>query len=320
MTGNYTRFRSTDPLNATALNQRFDELSTAVDDVVRVASDVDYTPAAPENWNPDPTTVQAALDAAAAQLIVLSNRRYCNGLEVEAFASGNSVTVHEGTCLSDDGTGLITVPTASPLSIDMTATGINGHDTGSPSGWCSIWVCRGTSGVGAIASNSLTTPTLPSGYDDYKRRIGFVRVNTGTVVSQYMPRGQGNSRRVYYTEVTNAAPYQILNEANIGQSGSQTNVDCGAIVAPTSRTVIAQIECNTPGGAADVFWNANDARNRFIMSLPATAFAFNIMMELEVEWNLALARIYSDAAVDEDLSLVVMGYIDDGLQVLGYTP
>lgn len=319
----FTRFKSTDPVNAPALNQRFQELSDAVDDVVRSASEVGYTPAVPADWNPDPTTVQGALDDLAARLILLSNHLYVSGLEVTTSPSANTLTIAPGVCASDNGQALITVPNA--IVLDMAVTGINGLESGVVGNnlWYSIWLCKGTSGVGAIASNDFTKAlvTLPAGYDQYVRRIATVRTNGSAMLrAQTTPIGQGAARRVIYTEVTNAAPFQILNEVDIGTSGAQTTVDCSGIVAPTSRWVTALIECNTPAAAVDVFWNPGTALNTFIMSLPATAFTCNTVMDLEVPFNSGIGRIYSSGAGDEDLSFVVLGYIDDGLGYLGYTP
>ncbi|MBF0351585.1 MAG: hypothetical protein HQM11_11175 [SAR324 cluster bacterium] len=76
-------------------------------------------------------------------------------------------------------------------TVDITATGANGLDTGSeaPNIWYYIWaIYNGTTTSGLLSASS-TTPTLPSGYT-YKKLMGAVR-NDGS--SNFVPfRQAGN--------------------------------------------------------------------------------------------------------------------------------
>jgi hypothetical protein len=66
------------------------------------------------------------------------------------------------------------------LSVDLSASGANGLDTGSlaTSTWYSIWVIYNptTTTVAGLASTSATSPSLPSGYTFYAR-VGWSRTD-----------------------------------------------------------------------------------------------------------------------------------------------
>lgn len=254
----------------------------------------------------------------------LSSNLYISGLEFDVDPTTQTIEIYEGVCASDDSSFIIdnSSQPVSNLTINPAVTGINGLDTGTIAAntWYYVWMCAGSSGVGAVLSTSVTGPTLPAGYDLYQRRIGAVRTDPiALMYGQKMVRGAFGAREVYYTEVVNASPYRILNEVNIGTSGAQTNVNCSAICPPTSRQIIAIITINTPTGTADIFWNASDGNDRYLMSLTSTSMECVTRYNLEVTWNGGQANIYSSAAVDEDLSLHVLGYIDDVIY-LGYNP
>lgn len=246
------------------------------------------------------------------------DKGYVVGLEISTDMTTSAVSVAAGACTDQTGTVLIDRGAVS-TSINLATTGINALDTGTiaNNSIYYVWAVSGASGTGCIASLSLTAPTLPAGYDLYKRRLGaFITNGSAQPYSQYMPRGQSLSRRVYYREVTNAAPYRILDDANVGTSGAQTTVDCSSIVPGTSEAVIAQIAIDRPSAAAEIYWNANDTRNRFLFNMRSTAYDMAIMFDLELAsfgGAAATGRIYASAAVTDDLSFYVMGYIDRSL-------
>lgn len=251
-----------------------------------------------------------------------SNRLFVSGLEVFASDSTNTANIQAGVCVSDNNRVVMSLP--SGATVTMSASGIGGLDTGSVANntFYYIWVCSGPSGTGAVASASFTNPTLPAGYNLYKRLIGCVRTDgSATVRSQLMVRGDNGARRVYYTEATKASPFQILNEVDIGLTGSRTSVNCSALVPPITNMVIALIEINTPTGSANVFWSGSGgARDMFIMSLPGTGMISSTVYDLELVLGTSTGQIFSSASVDEDLSFYVLGYIDICLGRLPYVP
>lgn len=80
------------------------------------------------------------------------------------------------------------------LTIDITASGVNGLDTGSEamSTWYHIWVIYNGTTVAGLLSTSSTSPTLPSGYT-YKGYVGAVYNNSS---SNFPTTKQKNNRVV----------------------------------------------------------------------------------------------------------------------------
>lgn len=77
------------------------------------------------------------------------------------------------------------------LTVDITASGANGLDTGSEanSTWCHLWVIANQTGtVAGILSTSSTAPTLPSGYVFYGY-VGAVYNNSSGNFATFHQRG-----------------------------------------------------------------------------------------------------------------------------------
>jgi len=73
-----------------------------------------------------------------------------------------------------NGTAWLTVQNVN-LTIDITASGINGLDAGAEANntWYSIWVIYNGATISGLLSLSATAPTFPAGYT-YYRRVGWV--------------------------------------------------------------------------------------------------------------------------------------------------
>ncbi len=88
------------------------------------------------------------------------------------WQSSSTVRVPAGFRCRDDSDSADIVVTSN-LDVVLSASGALGLDTGSEASgaFYRLWVCKGDSGVTAVASTSLTSPTLPSGYNTYKRLL-----------------------------------------------------------------------------------------------------------------------------------------------------
>lgn len=123
-------------------------------------------------------------------------------IQTEAGGTTPRLTVGTGQCRNSQNTYNIIFTT--PINIDLTLNGAGGLDVGSASAdqWYAVHVIanRRTNAVSALLSLSVSSPTLPSGYDIF-RRIGWARTtNFGTNDEiHFIPLIQkGNSNRRSY--------------------------------------------------------------------------------------------------------------------------
>lgn len=117
-------------------------------------------------------------------------------------ASVSTITI--GTGAARDSTNIKTIVVSSPLTVDITASGVNGLDTGSESAdtWYVVFIIDDTTLVNSPAgllSLSETSPTLPSGYDVF-RRVGWARNNGSSDFYNFKQIGSGPTRVVRWLE------------------------------------------------------------------------------------------------------------------------
>jgi len=144
------------------------------------------------------------------------------------------VDIGAGRCVSDDGTDFIV--SDSDITVDITASGVNGLDTGSESSstWYAVWIIKNpTNGnVRGLLSESFTSPTLPSGYTK-KRRIGSIYNDSG---SDFFPgRYEGSGSRRYWIWDDDIL---VLSG---GSSTSYTDVDASDSAPPSSRLLYVRL-------------------------------------------------------------------------------
>jgi len=151
-----------------------------------------------------------------------------------------------GTCKSDDDERNLIL--TSPITIDITASGENGLDTGSEaaSSWYYVWLIYNptTDTYKGLFSLSSTSPTLPEGYV-YKRRIGVVRNSVGSDFLNFRMIGNGVRRRYEYNEDR----YGVLRVLSNGTATIWTDIDVSSVVPPTAIVLIIEAhQSGTPNG------------------------------------------------------------------------
>lgn len=118
------------------------------------------------------------------------------------------------------------------LTVDITASGDNGLDTGSEASdtWYSIWVVTNDDGssVSSLLSVSATTPTFPSGKTK-KRRIGWIRNNPSSDIRDFI---QHNRDYIYREK---GSDIRVLS---LGDAESFTDVDCSSHIPTTIRIAL----------------------------------------------------------------------------------
>jgi len=110
--------------------------------------------------------------------------------------------------------------TSLDLTLDITASGANGLDTGSEaaSTWYFIWVIVGPEGPAGLLSTSSTAPTLPTGFVG-KRLLGAVRNDASSNFIIFRQIGAN-----YYYKTL----YQVI--LSNGSATAFTAVDCSTYV------------------------------------------------------------------------------------------
>jgi stress response protein YsnF len=155
---------------------------------------------------------------------------WVKGLEM-TFASVSTVSIEAGKC-RDSANGFNIINTATRTA-DITTSGLNGLDTGTEavSTWYALFIIDDSTGSnteGALLSLSSTAPTLPGGYDVFKR-VGWVRNNASGDFIKFIQTRTNDFRKVFYDEeITN------LTVLSLGSATIYTGVSLAAFVPPTS--------------------------------------------------------------------------------------
>lgn len=158
-------------------------------------------------------------------------KNYINGLQL-SYVGSTQVSVAVGLARSDDDAE--TMELSGAQTVDITNSGANGLDTGSPTNdsWYYVWLIKNvTSGtVAALLSLSSSSPTMPSGYTK-KRLIGSV-YRSGSAFSNFLQFGNGNTR-----EYTWPSAKTVLSN---GSATTATDVDLGAY-AMSAKSQLAKL-------------------------------------------------------------------------------
>lgn len=228
-------------------------------------------------------------------------------------AATASIAIGEAT----DSTGKAQIELSSLQVVDITASGANGLDTGSEASdtWYYIFVIRNpvTDVVAGLISASATSPTLPSGYTQF-RRIGVVYNDSGSNFLEFIQRGAGKTRRYWYDEETS-----VIEALTDGSAVTFTEIDLSGLVPPVSDNVI--LFCmfasgTTPGAAGDeVLLRPNGSSVaqpgwRIIAQVTSDTVYADRYMEMPTEEGGQVIEYICDRAAN-DLTVRVLGFDDE---------
>lgn len=132
------------------------------------------------------------------------------------------------------------------LTVDITASGANGLDAGSVAAntWYAVYVISDSTELkqqAGLFSLSATSPTLPAGYDRY-RRIGWVPTDGSSQIRRFFCQGEDSRRQyVFDAEVT---ALQVLSGGN---ATSWTQINLSSFVPSTVEIVqlLAEVSSNS---------------------------------------------------------------------------
>lgn len=159
-----------------------------------------------------------------------------NGI-VPEYTSSFQITITAGS--ATDSTGVKFITLSSPAIIDISEIGEpNGLDVGIAANdtWYAVYVIADSLGVNptsGLFSLSATAPTLPLGYDLF-RRVGWVR-NLTAAFATYMIDGTQSRRQISYT--TENSAFVLLSA---GAATTYTAVSASSAMPPTSTFGMAQ--------------------------------------------------------------------------------
>lgn len=263
---------------------------------------------------------QAQLNAALSDL-ALAARGYIVGLHVENNA-GTPLTIVDivaGEAMSDDGSFLIV--SGGTLVVDITATGINGRDTGPAvtNDWYGLWAIADSSGVAPVAgllSLSFTEGglTFPAGYD-VARRVGAIRTIAALTIRPFgQPKVEGRQRWTYWKDSL------VIQTDGTATAYTNTATSAAPRVAPTAvRQQIGQLTTKLGGAsvlaASNVIpdgWNEAAGNNAWHVAVGLTSAADSTTNGVNVMpvGPARVVRYLVEPAGDAQVTIVVKGWED----------
>lgn len=178
-----------------------------------------------------PNTLAFTDDAGVDHDLLALQDTTFSGLRL-SYVNTTDVTIGAGFCR--DSVDSYNIVVSGTLTVDITLSGAGGLDTGSPaaSTWYAVHVIAdstGTNSPAGLYSLSATAPTLPAGYDVF-RRVGWVRRGGGGNNLNFLQVGAGRNRLIMYreTSITTAV-------LTAGSAITFTDVNASAFVPSTSR-------------------------------------------------------------------------------------
>lgn len=148
------------------------------------------------------------------------------------YLTAATIRIDTGFCMADDGLHTVS-ELGSAATVDITASGINGLDTGAEASatWYSVWLVSGASGVGGLLSIDETSPTVPSGYDIQKRRIGWIYNDAGGDIRAFEYFCFGTTRYQYWDNEDETAQQVV----STGVAQTFATIDASVWIPPTAR-------------------------------------------------------------------------------------
>lgn len=191
------------------------------------------------------------------------------------------------------------------LTVDITASGANGLDTGSEasSTWYSIWAIYNptTSTIAGLLSTSATSPTMPSGYTK-KRRVGWVRNNAS---SNFLKFYQMGDWCWWDTQI------EVLNTAS--PASTYTDVSCSTAAPSTCNLLYLNTSYYESGGDhASLYIRRDGASGDNIWQYSSVGNATSIMIKTSLLMACSDSQVveYHTEATDDEAKIQVVGYYD----------
>lgn len=191
-----------------------------------------------------PAGPSSAADSFTISAVVGARFTWLSASTVSIGTASQTTSVRD----QNDTFNISTVGVVGP--IDISVVGPNGRDGGveAANTWYAVFLIADSSGINPVAgllSTSVTAPSLPAGYDKF-RRVAWVRNNSGSDFWKMYQRGDGIDRTYNYD-----VERSELLALSGGNAGSYTAVPLDTWMPPTSRFALLRIGFDT-GNASDL--------------------------------------------------------------------
>lgn len=223
-----------------------------------------------------------------------------------AWVSGTSITVAAGQCSNSTGANQIVL--SALATIDAATNGANGLDSGSlaNSTFYAVHVIGDSTGyndAAALLSTSATAPSLPAGYDMF-RRVGYVLTSGAAAILDFTQRGNGNNRDMYYAAA-------IATNITAGASTTFAAVTASAGAPPLAKELYIKAVLTADAGATRTMalrdGGSSSAAGQAIMSSPASTVT-SAMLVCPCGASGDIDYLVSNASAA--VALNVQGYVD----------
>ena len=240
--------------------------------------------------------------------VVNLGNSYVQGGKI-AFVSGTKVSIASGQFRNSTNANDIILSSA--VTINAAINGANGLDSGAlaNSTLYAVYVIADSTGYNATAgmlSTSFTAPTLPVGYDMF-RRLGAVLTSGAAAILDFTQADTGISRAVWYGAA-------VASAVTAGASTSFAVVDCTAIVPSTASQIILKAVLTADGGATRTAafkdLASSSAAGQAIISSPASTVTTASVVVPSVVAGGVTGVDYLVSNGSAALAVSVFGYID----------
>lgn len=243
---------------------------------------------------------------AAQRPIVNAGEKYLFGMQLTRTDDEN-IVISAGECR--DSTNVVDIEFDAAVTVDILESGANGLDTGSvaASTFYAVWAIADSSkhnDPAGLYSLSFSAPTLPSGYDVY-RRVGAVLTDGSSDILEFHQYAAGKDRPMYY----DVAIAELTN----GQSATYAAVDLATSVPPIRCQVIMLVAmtANSATNKAHFLPFGSSATNGIIQFGYGVAAEQVGMAVIPSALDSAIPKIqYKVDNAADSLDLSTAGYID----------
>jgi len=239
--------------------------------------------------------------------IVNAGLLYVNGLGISK--NGNQI-LSMATGQARDSTDINDIILSTSININGNFIGPNGVDAAvlTTNSFYAVYIIGDSTlhnPTAGLLSLNITQPSLPTGYDMY-RRVGWILTDGASNILQFYQIGNGQIRNYYY----DAAILAI----NAGNSTTFTPITLQASVPPLATQVLFRVTY-TPSAAGDIaqflpFGSTATVGIIFFGYSVLAAQNGNVLVPCELNGNNVPTILYKVASSSDALSLSTVGYVD----------